>query len=463
MSFTSVYFIPYMVIAFAVYHSAKIKHKHIVILALNVAFCVLVNPKMVLALATVILVTYLGGIIIYKSGNHKRTLIVFISCSVLILLGFRSYSGLKYNPAVVGVSFYSLQAIGYLIDVYMRRTDPERNLIKYADYISFFPTVISGPIQRSTNLLQQIQDGTTFSYDLAKSGLRIMAGGYFAKILVADRINPLIAPIFDSIETQSGTTLLFGLIMYGIELYADFSGYSLIAIGTARLLGFEIGDNFRQPYFAIGISDFWRRWHISLSTWLRDYIYIPLGGNRKGKTRKIVNLLITFLISGIWHGSGLNYVIWGVLHGLYSAIESVAAYREQKVTVRRSKTKMVIRGLVTFIIVNFGWLFFRVDSPGDAVVFCKRVVCNLDFVETVRSMTFLSGYNVGRFAILLVEILILFGADVARETGHSVCSLIDRRSALFRMAVYVIVTVILIMGAFRNYGLDSSAFIYAQF
>ena len=464
MSFTSVWFLSFITLIFILYHSIPLKYRYIVLFLANTAFILSWGIKSVVTISVIILVTYIGAITIRRSSKHRKiTFSVFLTITIAVFLSCKYAMMFTGIWSIIGVSFYSLQAIGYLIDVYTNKTDPEKNIIRYSSFISFFPSVISGPIQRSTGLLKQIQNGTVFSYGLARSGALMMLFGYFEKILIADRIHILIDPIFADIYSRNGAVLLFGCFMYGIELYADFAGYSLIAIGTARLLGFDLEDNFRQPYFAVSIKDFWRRWHISLSTWLRDYIYIPLGGNRKGTIRKYINIMITFLISGIWHGNGFKFIAWGLLHGIYQVTGSIKDRILKNDDTSPSYISRIFRCVLTFLLVEFGWIFFRADSLKDVFIICRRIVCDLHLADTVFNQKYLAGYDMTRFIILLIEIVILFVLDLLRKKNNDMIKLLENKPIIIRWSIYLFLTIVVMIGALYNFGLDSSTFIYAQF
>ncbi|MCR5502320.1 MAG: MBOAT family protein [Lachnospiraceae bacterium] len=396
--------------------------------------------------------------------RRKAVFLTFLLITVAAFFVFRLKIGFAGVLGSVGLSFYSLQAIGYMADVYMKKTKAEGNILKYAAYVSFFPTVISGPIQRSTGLLKEIREGTAFSYELARTGVLMMLSGYLQKILIADRIHLLIEPLFSDIALKSGAALLFGCLMYGIELYADFAGYSLIAIGAANLLGFRLDDNFRRPYFAADIRDFWRRWHISLSSFLRDYVYIPLGGNRKGTFRKYVNLMITFLVSGIWHGNGFKYIAWGILHGLYQVAGSIVSRGRNPVGNSGSFLfYRLIKCFFTFLLVEFGWIFFRAGSLRDVFLICRRILFNFGLGATIADGSWINGYGMPRFLLLAVEIVIFFIADHLTEKHGSLQAVLDKRPPVIRRALYILAATALITGALYNYGTDPSTFIYAQF
>lgn len=361
-----------------------------------------------------------------------------------------------------------LQAVGYLVDVYKGKVTVEKNFAKYALFVSFFPTILSGPIERSNNLLEQIRKGTKFSYDLVKSGLCFMLWGYFLKLMIANRLSQIVDAAFENSIEQTGATMLIAVILYGIQLYADFAGYSCIAIGVSRTLGFDLVENFRQPYFARSIKEFWGRWHISLSSWLKDYVYIPLGGNRCSKFRGYLNLLLTFLVSGLWHGNGFKFLAWGGLHGVYQIFSKITlSIRAKMIRICKIKTECfsyhLLQRFITFMLVDFAWLFFRASSFRNALFILKNIVFNFQLGDTILLKSYLVGYDPERFVLLLFEIAILFIIDFIHEKKISLLKWLDEQNKVFRWGAYIFACVVLLIGIIHDYGLDASAFIYTQF
>ena len=283
---------------------------------------------------------------------------------------------IKYVPQVVGVhwifplgiSFFTFQSVGYIADVYKKKIQAERNFLNVALFVSFFPVISSGPIQRAGNLITQLNQAHVFDYDDATDGLRLFAWGLFKKLCIADKLALYVNYVYGNVAEQHGLALLFATILYSFQIYCDFSGYSDMAIGVARYLGFDVEKNFDRPYLSQSVGEFWRRWHISLSSWLRDYVYIPLGGSRVALPRIYLNLMATFLVSGIWHGSTWNFVIWGALHGLF-----LCAERATKGARDKMKIPSWINVAVTFCLVAFAWIFFRAKNVSEAAVVVKKI------------------------------------------------------------------------------------------
>lgn len=268
----------------------------------------------------------------------------------------------------VGISFYTFTALSYSIDVYQRKVEPTKDILSYMAYVMFFPSILSGPISRAQKQLPQYFKARTFNYDLAVSGCKDFLLGAVMKLCLADRLGIYVDTVYVNIGQHNGTTLLFASVLYSIQIYADFAGYSLMAIGSGKLLGIELPTNFIRPYFARTVTDFWRRWHISLTTWFRDYIYFPLGGNRCTKARWMLNTMIVFTVSGLWHGAAYTFIIWGALHGACMVVERIIYGDKIKTISDKFSIANLLRLMVTFSIVNFAWIFFRVNNLVDVIL-----------------------------------------------------------------------------------------------
>lgn len=272
----------------------------------------------------------------------------------------------------VGISFYTFQAVGYIIDVYRNNITAERNFLTYALFVSFFPQLVAGPIERAKNLLPQFHKTHHFSGEFMIIGLKMMIWGYFMKLCIADAVSPYVDAVFNNVEMHNGKSIWLASFFFTFQIFCDFAGYSLIAIGTAKCLNFDLMQNFRQPYLANNVKDFWRRWHISLSTWLSDYIYKPLGGNRKGEFKHHRNLILTFLISGLWHGANWTFVLWGVYHGFLQSLLLAKKNIKEKINIQKSIPKFW-GILITFVLMLFGWVLFRANNISDAVLAWKKM------------------------------------------------------------------------------------------
>lgn len=350
------------------------------------------QPQYALLLLLSTVVTYGAALLIGNSKtehNKKIWLGSAITLNLLILFFYKYYDfvtgaitsamasmGIMMNiPGLdlllpVGISFYIFQALGYSIDVYRGHIKPEMNFFTYALFVSFFPQLVAGPIERSTNLLKQFKEDHPFNYDFAMSGFKLMLWGYFLKLCMADQAALYVDHVFNSLDSHEGYSTLIASFMFTLQIYGDFAGYTFIAIGCARILGFSLHDNFRRPYFAVSITDFWRRWHISLSSWLRDYVYFPLGGSRTTKYKTYRNLLITFGISGLWHGANWTFIAWGFLHGIVQCIERALGYNKRE----WHSTAKSLHITLTLLIVNLAWMLFRADTIGDAYIAFRQMV-----------------------------------------------------------------------------------------
>lgn len=484
MLFNSIGFLIFFPIVVLGYFALPSKYRNIWLLTASYYFYACWSVEYVVMLLFTTLVTYFSAR--FMHGKYKK--IIFGGClgiNICILLGIKFFNigsvllskvletfhmsldmGAFSIVLPVGMSFYMFQSLGYLIDVYRGTTKAEENFVKYALFVSFFPTILSGPIERSGNLLKQIQKGTEFTYDNAKTGLLMMLFGYFQKILISNRIAPLVNEAYSNYE--SGSILMWAVILYGIQIYTDFAGYSYIAQGTAKVLGFDIIENFKRPYFAVSIKDFWSRWHISLSQWLRDYVYFSLGGSRQGKFKTYRNLILTFLISGIWHGNGLGFIVWGLLHGTYQVVGRMTeTYRRKLKQKLRINTECwsyhFFQGVITFVLVDFAWMFFSTSSVTKAISIMHQVIYNFNLGEVVLHKFYMLGMEESRFFLLLIEIAIVIFVDILHEKGISIIAWLNKQNIVFRWGIYFTIIFVIIIGSIYNYGAEASAFIYTQF
>lgn len=454
------------------------------------------NPKYAILIATSTVITYISGILIDRSNkitdkktrDRQRKLWVFLSFSSnLSILFFFKYFNFAFNNVnlalsligvdmlqptfdillPVGISFYTFQALSYTMDVYRDEIYAEKNLGKYALFVSFFPQLVAGPIERSKNLLVQINEKHYFDYDRIKNGLLTMSWGFFQKLVIADRVALLVNTVFDNYQNYTGFQIAVAAIFFAVQIYCDFAAYSNIAIGAAQVMGFRLMENFHQPYFATSIQDFWRRWHISLSTWFRDYLYIPLGGSHCSKTKKYRNVMITFLISGLWHGASWNYILWGALHGGYQIIgEIVRPYKDRLYTRMKIRTEpfsfKLGKIITTFILVDFAWIFFRAPSARVALDIIHRIFYKFNPFVFFQGSLYEMGLDKTNLEIAVVSIFALLLMDFIWHK-QDFFNILASQNIVFRWSVYfVLILTILIYGI---YGTDytQSQFIYFQF
>jgi D-alanyl-lipoteichoic acid acyltransferase DltB (MBOAT superfamily) len=392
MNFNSWQFLVFFPVIWGLYllFASRLRHNGLtqaLLLASSLFFYACWNPVYLILMLFSIAVTWATGMLMEGKTPPRKKLVLAASLvlNLAVLFFFKYYnfcasmvnslfvgSTPRLLPAFnvllpVGISFYTFQALGYSIDVYRGTVQAERNFVSYALFVSFFPQLVAGPIERTANLLPQFKTDYRFDYDRVTSGLRLAAWGMFKKIVISDRVAVYVNAVYGSPGVYPASTLALATFLFAFQIYCDFSGYSDIAIGTARILGFRLMVNFRQPYFSASISEFWRRWHISLSTWLKDYVYIPLGGNRKGALRRNINLIITFFLSGLWHGAAWRFVVWGLLHGIFQVVERFLGLSDRvagKIT--------TLRRVATFLVVCLAWVFFRAANLSDAFFILKK-------------------------------------------------------------------------------------------
>ena len=481
MIFNSLVFIMIFPIIIMLYYSIPEKAKNVFLFLVSLSFYACFKFSYVFLLLAVIGITYVSALAMEGKEDRykKRILIIDVAAAVGLLFVFKYTNmfleSLNYLSAMmgirfpegrlnlilpVGISFYTFVALGYLIDVYRGRIEAERNFVTLGTFVAFFPPLLSGPIERAENLLKQIKSKKIFSQERILNGVCRMLWGYFQKVIIADRIAVIVSAVYDNDEKYTGIYVLLATVLYAFQIYCDFAGYSNLAIGAAGVLGFELKNNFNVPYKAVDISDFWDRWHISLSIWLRDYVYISLGGNRKGKLKKYRNLLITFLVSGIWHGANWTFVVWGTLHGVYSIIHSMLAERRK---VKEGKLLTGLKMLGTFLIVDFAWLFFRANSLGHAFRLIGKMITDLNVFSLLnREMAISMGMEIIDILVLVLALLILIVVDFSKHRINY-CEKIVKAPIVIRWVVlYVAIFVILIFG---YYGpeFEAGQFIYAQF
>ena len=349
----------------------------------------------------------------------------------------------------VGISFYIFQAVGYAVDVYRGTIKAEKNFVVYALFISFFPQLVAGPIERAKNMLPQFREKHKFSYENFDAGLRLMIWGFFMKLCVADRVSTYVDAVYNNYMEHSGVSLLLATFFFTFQIYCDFAGYSLIAIGSSKMMGFTLMENFHRPYFAKSIKEFWRRWHISLSTWFKDYLYIPLGGNRVGHYRHLWNLFVTFLVSGIWHGANLTFVLWGSLHGLYQIVGIEKNRLLPKVNVSK-RLHAVFNCLVTFVLVMFAWIFFRANDLHSAFSIIAKIF-------TDRGPLF-TGEGIPSLLLGFMCIGILMLKEIKDEMSIKVHALNAENYWVRIISISLFIAFIILTASFNG-----GAFIYFQF
>ena len=462
-------FFPVVCLLYFCIPCTQTRARNLLLLGASYYFYMNWEPAYALLLLTSTTVTYLAalGIARLEKQRHKKWCLVgslVVNLAILFLFKYYNFvasnvewalkaSGLAIDlPAFglllpVGISFYTFQALGYSIDVYRGTTKVERDFPTYALFVSFFPQLVAGPIERSNNLLPQFRQQHRFDYDRVMAGARLMAWGYFMKLALADRCGLYVDSVFNNVEMHNGGSYLVASLLFPFQIYGDFAGYSLIAIGVARVLGFRLMENFHRPYFACSVGEFWHRWHISLSTWFKDYVYIPLGGNRVGRARNYFNLLVTFVVSGIWHGANWTFLCWGGLHGALLCVEKALGIGRQKYTGFRK----FCHWAVTFILVCLAWVFFRANDMHDAVAVLTGIVLRPGLPDITFAM-----FTEITFA--LFALMVVLCKEAMDEFQLRPRVLKTRSMAVDTTFIVVVATYLLLFGV-----LGGDQFIYFQF
>lgn len=409
--------------------------------------------------------------------RNKRMLILAIVANLFVLfvmkIGihtpfFPSELGERLSVIVpIGISFYTLQIIAYMVDVYKGKVNPERNLLKYALFVSFFPQILQGPIPRFEELAPQFFKEHKFSYRMMTDNLLLMLWGFFQKMVVADNAAIIVNRIYGEYESYGGFYIVLAAFLYSIQLYADFAGCVCIARASAGLFGIELSENFRQPYFSCSIKEFWGRWHMTLSAFLKDYVYIPLGGNRHGKGRKYLNLILTFLVSGIWHGAGLTFIVWGLLHGVYQVLEDLFGPGCSKIMDKFKVNKdtfsyKLLLQIKTFVLVAIAWVFFRASDVRQACVMLKSMICEWNPYVLFDESFYMLGLNGKEFRMLFVAIGVMWFVNVL-QTKMRIRENFAKQNIVFRWTViFVALFAVIIFGVYGP-GYDAAQFIYGNF
>ncbi len=488
-SFPFLVFLPVVVLA---YFLLPQRFRNFWLLVASYYFYMCWNAKYVVLLLFSTLLTYVCAILIeniHKSGQRKGKAVLAVC--VLGNLGVLFY--FKYMnfflrtltklfaaahiqltfPAFdillpVGISFFTFQTLGYVIDVYRGDTKAEKKLIQYALFVSFFPQLVAGPIERSKNLLHQLKRPGRFCLEDAKEGLLLMLWGFFLKIVLADRIALFVDVVYGDIEAYPGMYLIVATVLFAFQIYCDFYGYSAIAKGAAKTLQIDLMDNFKAPYLSENIKEFWRNWHISLTSWLTDYLYIPLGGNRGGIVRASFNRLAVFFASGLWHGAGLSFIVWGILNGIFQILSDLLkGFRDSCVRILRIDRSQIgfriVRILLTFCLVDFTWIFFRAASLGQACQALYSMIHVHNPWILFDESLFGCGLERADFMLLVIGIAILFFADLYRKRSIRIRDIILSQHIILRIVIWVFAIMsILIFGIYGPSYLAAN-FIYFQF
>lgn len=479
MSFDSVHFLVFLPIVLLVYYLVPQRVRALWLLVASYYFYMSWNPKYALLILFSTILTYITGLLLESTNEtffRKLYVALCIVINLSILFSFKYLNffidningvfnilgidhSLKHMNWLlpVGISFYTFQAIGYIIDVYRGNIKAERNIIYYALFISFFPQLVAGPIERAGNILTQIRsEAKKVDADKLLKGFLLVGWGLFEKSVVSDRIALVVDEIFGNYSEYGLMPIVVATIIFTIEVYCDFDAYSNIARGVASMFGYDLMINFKQPFLAMTVVDFWKRWHISLTGWFRDYLYIPLGGNRKGKARQCINIFIVFLVSGLWHGASWTFVIWGGINGIAQIVSHLR--NKADLNTRISFSTRLLRTATTFGIYAFSMFFFRVSSMKEAIdVFGQMRTRVGDFGMITSCM------GVSDWRILILGLLLLLIIDVMHEKKIAIVDVFKKQDVWFRYLVYVgMIAVYFYLG--MNFGLEGQhQFIYFQF
>lgn len=463
MSFTSLGFAVCFPILLVLYYIIPEKVKKYFLILCSGIFYVLFDYRYIFVLIGVTLVSYLfGQLLIKKRSRIIMWLGIVITLAPLALL---KYVGVYQNlAAVTGISFFTLQAVSYVVDCF-KKPLVSNSFVDYLLYLTYFPTIVSGPIKKYNQFANQISVPKTFDYEKIRRGLYMMAVGYIEKLMLADCAAKFVSSVFDSKELLPGCYILIATITFGLQLYFDFAGYSYIAIGASLALGYDVPDNFLQPYFATSIKEFWRRWHISLSTFLKDYVYIPLGGSRCGSARKYLNIMITFLVSGIWHGVGLNFVFWGALHGMYQVIGNLknALTGRLKNSIVDNRLSHVAKSIIVFILVDYAWLYFRANSLTQGFEFTWQMITGFNVSSLSDRWIYRAGMNKIQLLFWVIVAVLIFVFDIFIYKKIDLFKKLASKKTLFRWIVYFCVIGIILIGYISGLGKNAGAFIYGGF
>ena len=475
MLFNSLAYAVFLPCVFILYWVLPHKVRWPLLLAASYFFYMSWNPVYVVLIASTTVVSYLCALGLEKTESKKRKKLCLAGALAVclgILFVFKYYNfslelleSLSASIRIprldvllpVGISFYTFQTLSYVIDVYRGTAKAERNLGVYAAFVSFFPQLVAGPIERSRNLLPQITSEKHFDYSSAACGARLILWGLYKKIVIADNLAVYVDRVFGNVQAFSGFSLLLVILFFPFQIYCDFSGYSDIARGSAKLFGIDLMENFRSPYFSSSIREFWSRWHISLSTWFRDYVYIPLGGNRVSRFRTALNTLVTFLVSGLWHGANVTFLAWGGIHGAAQVVENGLGGKKRE----KGKLRRILGVPLVFVFVTVAWVFFRAQTVGDAFYVLSNC---LDGLSGGAAAWFRHGMDAVQINMgLLRRSVLLYLLPLCAYDFFSlktdVCAWLGRRNALVRYAyVLLIVLAVLVYGY-----VGESAFVYFQF
>lgn len=482
MLFNTWQFAVFLLIVFPIYWIVPHKYRWGVLLVASYYFYMCWNAKYLLLILFTTVVSYTCALLLEQQDDVKKKkgivlMAAGICLGVLFVFKYFNFFVDTVNNALrclgsgtqmhaldlllpVGISFYTFQTLSYVIDVYRHDIKAEHHFGYYAMYISFFPQLVAGPIERAGNLLPQFKQEQRFSYEEATYGLKMMAWGLFKKMLIADLIARYVDMVFSDVRSYTGFACVIAAVLFSIQIYCDFSGYSDMALGVARLFGIKLMKNFEQPFFACSIKEFWRRWHISLSSWFRDYVYIPLGGNRAGRWKYCRNQMITFLLSGLWHGANWTFIIWGGMHGIFQVIEKIFNLPR-----KNDKLTKIFGPVIVFPLVILAFIFFRASSLSDAAYVLVHLFDGiLAPAAYIRNGYAALGITAVEFATFMAPIILLFVFDFISLKQDAI-ELVSRQKVVVRWSIYIVFIVWILYDIQYVLGASNMAqkFIYFDF
>ena len=469
MDFLSLTFAVFFIISVICYYAVPKKLRWGVLLLSSIIFYVWSVPYLIGYLLFSAVTTYFYGTWTEKHKEHGKVLLAFVilaNLAVLLTVKFAPVAGISIL-APMGISFYTLQVIAYCVDVYKGKAEAQSNFFKYLLFVSFFPQILQGPIPRYNQLKEQLFEGHTFDYKTVKFGFQLILWGMFLKMVIADRAAIFVNAVFPEYHLYEGTVLAVAAVLYSIQLYTDFLGCVCIAMGAAEVYGIKLQTNFERPYMAVSIKDFWRRWHISLSSWLRDYVYISLGGKRKGKLRRYINLMLTFLVSGIWHGSGLQYIFWGLMQGGYQVAGEILQPVRKKVRNvlkidENSGFYVLWQRACTFVLITSSWVIFRSANLRAGLSMLKRIVTDITPWVLFDGTLYEFGIEARSFMALILCIVLVMVIEHFQEKGN-IREMLSQQHIIVRWSIYLgAIALVAVLGVYGP-GYSATQFLYGQF
>ncbi len=458
MLFANGQFLIFLPIFIIIYYVVPSKFQKYVLLLGSLFFAYCQSLGTLIAVIAFSFISYIYSSI-YDPDKRPRT--VFTFATIILSIAIMIISRIM-NITLLGISFYTLRVIGYVVDVY-KGQKAQKDLFSNILFVAYFPLLPAGPIEKSDRLFSEFVFPKTFDEKRAYKGFIYLLIGYFMKYVIADRSAVIVDAVYRDYSGLAGSICLIGILLYSVQIYTDFAGYSYIALGISEILGISIYENFRRPYLSENIREFWQRWHISLSTWLKEYIYIPLGGNRKGFIRKEINILITFLVSGIWHGQGIHFIVWGIIHGIYRVIGDVKN-KLFKGDDSNSEAIRIIKILISFALVSFAWIFFRASDTKQALGIIKHITLDFRVSSLVNGDVILLGWGRLQLCGIIFACMTLLVFEILVEKGRISYDLFFSLSVSKRYIVCYVCLIWIVISVVQIYGMgQATGFIYANF